>query len=60
MISVVIPTYKTQGGLVNSVDSVLKQTYTDVEIIVIDDNDPESIYRKQTEVLMKNMRIIPK
>ena len=55
MISVVIPTYKTQGGLVNSVDSVLKQTYTDVEIIVIDDNDPESIYRKQTEVLMKKI-----
>lgn len=60
MISVVIPTYKTQGGLVNSVDSVLKQTYTDVEIIVIDDNDPESIYRKQTEVLMKKYEDNPK
>ena len=60
MISVIIPTYKTQGGLVKSVDSVLKQTYTDVEIIVIDDNDPESIYRKQTEVLMKKYEDNPK
>lgn len=60
MISVIIPTYKTQGGVIHSVDSVLNQTYQDIEVIVIDDNDPQSDCRKQTENLMKKYEGNPK
>ena len=52
-VSVVIPTYKDRGGLVNCIDSVLNQGYEGlIEVIVVDDNDPNSIYRKQTEQVM--------
>lgn len=53
-ISVIIPTYKNGGGLPNSVDSALAQDYEGIkEIIVVDDNDPQSEYRSATERLMK-------
>ncbi|MBQ0075138.1 MAG: glycosyltransferase family 2 protein [Prevotella sp.] len=52
MISVIIPTYKSRGGLCKSIDSVLDQTYKDVEIIVVDDNNPNTPERKSTEELM--------
>lgn len=37
MISVVIPTYNRAGVIVRSVESVLNQTYRDIEVIVVDD-----------------------
>lgn len=52
-VSVIIPTYKRSDYLQRAVDSVLKQTYKNVEVIVIDDNDPDTEYRKMTEDNMK-------
>lgn len=52
LVSVIIPTYKSRGGLRRSIDSVLKQTYQNIEIIVVDDNNPDTPERKQTEELM--------
>lgn len=52
LVSVITPTYKTSGNLIESIESVLAQTYKDVEVIVIDDNDPSSGYRSKTEALM--------
>ncbi|MDE5628520.1 MAG: glycosyltransferase family 2 protein [Muribaculaceae bacterium] len=37
-ISVIIPTYKNRGALARAIKSVLSQTFSDVEIIVVDDN----------------------
>lgn len=37
MISVVIPTYNRAGVIVRSVESVLNQSYRDIEVIVVDD-----------------------
>lgn len=52
-VSVIIPTYKNRGGLVNSIESVLSQDYPGlVEVIVVDDNNPDSPERKSTEVTM--------
>lgn len=49
LISVIIPTYKNRGTLSRAIDSVLKQDYPYKEIIVVDDNDPISKYRIDTE-----------
>lgn len=53
LISVVIPTYKRFDVLSRAIDSALNQTYTNIEIIVIDDNKKDSQYRKKTEEVMK-------
>lgn len=56
MISVIIPTYKQRGLLKNSIETVLNQTYQDFEIIVVDDNNPDSAERKSTEAIMEEYR----
>lgn len=41
-VSVGIPAYKS-AFLKQAIDSVLKQTYTDLELVIVNDNSPESI-----------------
>ena len=53
LISVIIPTYKQTGNLRTTIESVLSQTYQIFEIIIVDDNNPETKERKQTEELMR-------
>ena len=53
MISVIIPTYKRSEHLIKCVESVLNQTYKDIQVIVVDDNDPNTEYRKETEKRME-------
>ncbi|MBD5188531.1 MAG: glycosyltransferase family 2 protein [Bacteroidales bacterium] len=54
LVSVIIPTYKGRGGLRRAVDSVLAQTYKNIEIIVVDDNSDGDTWRKETEAIMEN------
>lgn len=43
-----------------SIESVLSQTYDNYEIIVIDDNDPDTEYRRSTEAIMDRYKHNPK
>ncbi len=52
-VSVIIPTYKRSDFLQRAIDSVLNQSYDNIEIIVVDDNNPNSEYRFRTEEKMK-------
>ena len=56
LISVVIPTYKRSGMLGRAIDSVLNQTYQNIEVVVIDDNSEGDEYRKETENFMLNYK----
>lgn len=62
VISIIIPTYKNRGMLSRAVDSALNQIGADVEVIVVDDNSPESDERKLTEEVMaqyaKDKRVV--
>lgn len=51
-VSIIIPTYKRNELLSRAIDSSLAQTYLNIEILVIDDNTPNSSYRAQTEKIM--------
>jgi len=51
-VCVIIPTYKRSDRLSRAIDSVLQQTYENIEVIVVDDNNPNTQYRKDTEHLM--------
>lgn len=46
MISCVIPSYKRSDTLRRAIDSVLAQTYTDLEVLVVDDNEQGDEYSK--------------
>ncbi|MCK9627016.1 MAG: glycosyltransferase [Bacteroidales bacterium] len=52
LVSVIIPTYKCPITLDRAINSVLVQTYTNIEIIVVDDNNPETEGRLLTEAKM--------
>ena len=44
MVSVIIPSYERYDLLLRSIDSVLNQTYRDIEIVVVDDCSKDSRY----------------
>lgn len=42
MISVIVPVYKVEPYLDRCVRSIVEQTYTDLEIILVDDGSPDN------------------
>lgn len=52
MISIIITTYGEARVLKRAVLSLQKQRTEDIEIIVVDDNDPDSAFRTETEQIM--------
>lgn len=53
-VSVIIPTYKRSEFLTRAIDSILHQSYKNIEIIIVDDNDPSSDFRRNTENRIKD------
>lgn len=51
-VSIIIPTYKSNRTLERAINSCLNQSYTNIEVIIIDDNNPGTIHRKFTENIM--------
>lgn len=51
-VSVIIPTYKRPDTLDRAIKSVLNQTYPLVEVVVVDDNNPDTEGRRLTEAKM--------
>ncbi|MBO5360921.1 MAG: glycosyltransferase family 2 protein [Clostridia bacterium] len=52
-VSVIVPTHNRPHFLGRTIDSLLAQTYRDTEIVVVDDNAPDSPSRADTQALMK-------
>lgn len=52
LVSVILTTYQNAALLPRAVDSVLGQSYPNIELIVVDDNDPASPARRATEAVM--------
>lgn len=53
LVSIIITTYKRPTSLESAINSVLNQTYSNIEIVVVDDNNPNTAFRNETEQLMK-------
>lgn len=56
LVSVVIPTHGRSDTLDAALKSVLQQTYQNVEVIVVDDNETGSPYRKQIDAIIKSYK----
>ena len=57
LISVIIPVYKVEKHLEKCVDSVINQTYKNLEIILVDDGSPDNCPKICDEYAKKDKRI---
>lgn len=57
LISVVIPVYKVEKYIRKSLDSVLNQTYKNLEVIIVDDGSPDNCPKIIDEYANKDNRI---
>lgn len=62
MISVIVPVYNTDNYLIECLDSIINQTYNDLEIILIDDGSTDNSSRICDEYDSKyaNVRVVHK
>ena len=58
LISVIIPVYNAEGYLYDCIDSVLRQTYKNIEIILVDDGATDSSGELCDQLAKKDDRII--
>lgn len=57
-ISVIVPVYKTERYIHQCVDSILNQTFTDFELILVDDGSPDKCRTICDEYAAKDSRIV--
>lgn len=57
MISVIVPVYNVENYLDNCVESIVNQTYKDLEIILVDDGSPDNCPAMCDEWAKKDSRI---
>ena len=57
LISIVVPVYKVQGYLRQCLDSVLTQSFTDIEVVAVDDCSPDGSGRILDEVAAVDPRV---
>lgn len=53
LVSIIITTYKRPSSLERAINSVLNQTYSNIEIVVVDDNNRNTEFRYETKELME-------
>lgn len=56
-ISVIVPVYKVENYLRRCIDSILSQSFTDFELLLIDDGSPDSCGRICDEYATKDERV---
>lgn len=57
LVSIVVPIYKVEDYLNKSIDSIINQSYKNLEIILVDDGSPDNCGRICDEYAKKNNKI---
>ena len=55
--SVIVPVYKVEKYIRKSIDSILKQSFTDFELILVDDGSPDNSGSICDEYAVKDSRV---
>lgn len=58
LISIIVPIYKVEPYLRRCLDSIVSQTYTNLEIILVDDGSPDACPQICDEYAIKDKRIV--
>ena len=58
-ISIIIPVYNLEKYIKRTVESVLKQTYNNIDVIIVDDGSSDKSWKIIQEIAYGNRRIIP-
>lgn len=58
LISIIVPVYKVEKYLRRCIESILNQTYTNIEVILVDDGSPDDCPAICDEYAQKDSRII--
>ena len=58
LITIVVPVYKVEKYLKKCVDSLLCQTYKNIEIILVDDGSPDTCPQLCDEYAQKNSNVV--
>lgn len=53
LVSVIMPTYKRSEMLTRAVESVLNQTYKHLELLLVNDNEPDNDYTRELQERVK-------
>lgn len=59
-VSIITPTFKRAHFLARAVDSILNQTYDNIQVVVVDDNAELPEFRKSTEETMQKYKDDPR
>ena len=58
LISIIVPVYNVDKYLSKCIDSIISQTYNDIELILVDDGSPDNSPKICDEYARKDNRII--
>jgi len=58
IVSIVVPIYKVEKYLHRCIDSILEQTYSNLEIILVNDGSPDNCGQIIDEYAKKDTRVI--
>lgn len=59
LVSVIVPTYKQEESLKKALESLANQTYDNIEIVLIDDNDNECFNEKVKKIVDDFISVYP-
>lgn len=57
LVSVIIPVYNVEGYIDRCMESILSQTYANIEIILVDDGSPDSCPQKCDDWAKRDRRV---
>ncbi len=58
MVSVIIPCYNAENYIQESVNSILNQTYENIEVIVIDDASTDNSYNRLSKIRDRRLKLL--